>query len=140
MDDVGPGAVSRTEEWLRSNEEWAAPNDDLRAKVIRSACTAQVHANEQTQEKNRSQWILAICICCFAAATWILQDTALGLDDPQASALVAAAEDGWSRPIELHTKILVDSGTGYTYDWGLVQAHLTWRAMVYQKLMRVLCE
>ncbi|MDB5391223.1 MAG: hypothetical protein JWM11_6869 [Planctomycetaceae bacterium] len=136
-----PGAVSRTEEWLRSHEEWAAPNDDLRAKVIRSACSAQVQATEQAQEKNRSQWILAVCILFCGAATWILQDSALGLQDPQASALMAAADDGWRRPIELHTNMLCKSGiSGFTYDWSLVQAHVTWRTMLYQRFARAFCE
>lgn len=141
MDKPGAGAVSRTEEWLRSHEEWAAPNDDLRAKVIRSACTAQVQANEQAQGKNRSQWILVLCILFCGTATWILQDSALGLQDPQASALMAAADDGWRRPVELHTQILSNSGVaGFTYDWSLVQAHITWRTMLYQRLIRAFCE
>jgi hypothetical protein len=141
MDNPEPGAVSRTEAWLRSHEEWATPNDDLRSKVIRSACSAQAQANEQAQEKHRSQWILAVCICMCAAVTWVLQDSAMGLNDPQASALMAAADDGWMRPIEVHAKILRDSGSsGFTYDWSLVQAHITWRAMLYQRLARVFCE
>ena len=144
MADSAPRSVSRTEDWLRTHEEWSAPNDDLRARIIRNACTAQVqaqvHANEQLQEKTRSQWILVICIMACAAVTWILQDTALGLDDPQASALIAASDDGWTRPIEVQAKILTESGTGYTYDWALVQAHITWRTMVYQRFVRLLCE
>jgi hypothetical protein len=141
MADPGRGDVSRTEAWLRSHEEWSAPNDDLRAKVIRSACSAQAQANEQAQEKNRSQWILALCVVFCGAATWILQDSALGLKDPQASALVAAADDGWTRPIEMHAKILSNSGVaGFTYDWSLVQAHITWRTMLYQRFARVFCE
>jgi hypothetical protein len=144
MGNPGSRAVSRTEDWLRTHEEWAAPNDDLRSKIIHSACTAQVQAqtqaNEQAQDKNRSQWILVICIAACAAVTWILQDSALGLQDPQSSALVAAANDGWMRPIELHTKILVESGTGYTYDWALVQAQVNWRSMICQRFVRLFCD
>lgn len=143
-DHPGPRAFSRTEEWLRTHEEWAAPNDDLRAKVIRRACTAQVQATvqatEQAQEKNRSQWILGACIISCAVLTWVLQDSALGLHDPQASALVAAADDGWLRPVDVHTKILAESGTGFTYDWAVVQAQITWRTLLYQRFMRVLYE
>ena len=134
MDKPGSSAVSRTEEWLRNHEEWSVPDDDLRAKVIRNACSAQVQATGQAQEKSRSQLILVICMLACAAVTWILQDAAMGFQDPQASALIAAADDGWLRPIELHTRILTESGSGYTYDWALVQAHVTWRAMVYQRL------
>jgi hypothetical protein len=140
MGNPEPTAVSRTEAWLRSHEEWAAPNDDLRSKVIRNACTAQVQANEQAQEKYRSQWILLLCICFCATVTWFLQDAALGLNDPQASALMAAADDGWLRPIEMHAKVLHESGSGFSYDWSLTQAHVTWRAMLYQRFARALCQ
>lgn len=134
MANSGSRAVSRTEEWLRTHEEWSVPNDDLRAKVIRNACTAQVQANEQAQEKNRSLWILFTGVMFCAAVIWILHDIDLGLHDPQASALVSVADDDWIRPIELHTKILTDSGTGLTYDWSLVQAHVAWRATICQRL------
>ena len=125
------GAMSRTEEWLRSHEEWPAPNDDLRAKVIRTVSSAQV----QAQEKNRSQIVLIMCVLFCGTVTWILQDVAGGLKDPHASALVAVADDGWTRPIEQHMQYLTDSPPHRGYDWALVQAHLTWRRLVAQRLL-----
>jgi hypothetical protein len=123
-------ALSRTEEWLRSHEEWPIPNDDLRAKIIRTAGSAQVHV----QEKNRSQLVLLMCIAFCGAVTWIMQDIAEGMHNPQSSALLAVADDGWSRPIENHMQYLVTSQPHRGYDWALVQAHITWRRMVSQRL------
>jgi hypothetical protein len=126
--------MSRTEEWLRSNEEWPVPNDDLRAKVIRNASSAQVHAQEKNQEKNRSQMILVMCVVFCGAVTWIMQDVAGGLKDPQSSALLAVADEGWLRPIDQHMNYLTSTMPRATYDWSLVQAHVTWRRMVYERL------
>lgn len=126
--------MSRTEEWLRSHEEWPVPNDDLRAKVMRNASTAQVHA----QEKNRSQLILVLCVAFCGALTWFMQDIAGGIQDPQASALLAVADEGWLRPIDQHVAYITASSPRSTYDWAMVQAHLTWRRMVYERLARVM--
>ena len=126
--------MSRTEEWLRSHEEWPVPNDDLRAKIIRNASTAQLHA----REKNRSQMILVMCIVFCGAVTWIMQDVATAMDDPQSSALLAVADDGWLRPINQHVQYIASSTPRPTYDWTLVQAHQTWRRMVYQRIYRVM--
>ena len=125
-------AMSRTEEWLRSHEEWPVPNDDLRAKIIRTVSSAQV----QAQEKNRSQLVLVMCVVFCGAVTWIMQDIAGGIQDPQASALLAVADDGWSRPIDQHVQYLITSQPQRGYDWALVQAHITWRRMVSQRLAR----
>jgi hypothetical protein len=122
--------MSRTEQWLRSHEEWPMPNDDLRAKVIRNASSAQMHAKEKT----RSQMILIMCVVFCGAITWIMQDVAGGIQDPQSSALLAVADEGWLRPIDQHVTFLRKSSSRSTYDWALVQAHLTWRRMVYQRL------
>jgi hypothetical protein len=130
--------MSRTEEWLRSNEEWPVPNDDLRAKVIRNASSAQVHAQEKNQEKNRSQMILVMCVIFCGAVTWIMQDVAGGLKDPQSSALLAVADEGWLRPIDQHMNYLTTSMPRATYDWSLVQAHVTWRRMVYERIAGVI--
>ncbi len=123
-------AMSRTEEWLRSHEEWPVPNDDLRAKIINSASSAQV----QAQEKNRSQLVLVMCVLFCGAVTWIMQDIAGGVQDPQSSALLAVADDGWVRPIEGHMRYLTTSQPHRGYDWALVQAHITWRRMAFQRL------
>lgn len=124
------GALSRTEEWLRSHEEWPVPNDDLRAKIIRTASSAQI----QAQEKSRSQLVLVMCVVFCGAVTWILQDVAGGLNDPQASALLTVADDGWARPIEQHMQYLSVSPPHRGYDWSLVQAHITWRRLIAQRL------
>lgn len=123
-------AMSRTEEWLRSHEEWPVPNDDLRAKIIRTVSLNQV----QAQEKNRSQVVLVMCVIFCGAITWIMQDIAGGMQDPQASALLAVADDGWARPIDSHVQYLTTSQPHRSYDWALVQAHITWRRMVFQRL------
>ena len=123
-------AMSRTEEWLRSHEEWPVPNDDLRAKIINSASSAQV----QAQEKNRSQLVLVMCVLFCGAVTWVMQDIAGGVQDPQSSALLAVADDGWVRPIEGHMQYLTTSQPHRGYDWALVQAHITWRRMAFQRL------
>jgi hypothetical protein len=122
--------MSRTEEWLRSHEEWPVPNDDLRAKIIRTVSSNQA----QAQEKNRSQIVLVMCVLFCGAVTWIMQDIAGGIQDPQSSALLAVADDGWARPIEGHMRYLTASQPHRTYDWALVQAHITWRRMVFQRL------
>lgn len=124
-------AISRTEEWLRSHEEWPVPNDDLRAKIIRTASSAQVHANE----KNRSQTVLIMCIVFCGAVTWIMQDIAGGLQDPQSSALLAVADDGWARPIDQQVQFLTTTQPHRTYDWALVQAHIAWRQLALQRLV-----
>jgi len=122
--------MSRTEEWLRSHEEWPVPNDDLRAKIIRTVSSNQV----QAQEKNRSQVVLVMCVIFCGAITWIMQDIAGGVQDPQSSALLAVADDGWARPIDSHVRYLTTSQPHRTYDWALVQAHITWRRLVFQRL------
>jgi hypothetical protein len=126
--------LSRTEEWLRSNEEWPVPNDDLRAKVIRTASSAQLHA----KEKSRSQIILVMCVAFCGAVTWIMQDVAGGIQDPQSSALLAVADEGWLRPIDQQVSFLTRSAPRYSYDWALVQAHLTWRRMVCERLTGII--
>lgn len=126
--------LSRTEEWLRSHEEWPVPNDDLRAKVIRNASSAQLHA----KEKNRSQMILIMCVVFCGAVTWFMQDIAGAIEDPQASALVAVADEGWLRPIDQHMIYLTRSTPRATYDWSLVQSHVTWRHLVYQRLAGII--
>ena len=123
-------AMSRTEEWLRSHEEWPVPNDDLRAKIIRTASSAQVQANV----KNRSQTVLVMCVVFCGAVTWIMQDIAGGMQDPQSSALLAVADDGWARPIDQQVQFLTTSQPHRGYDWALVQAHITWRRVVLQRL------
>ena len=128
------GAMSRTEEWLRSHEEWPVPNDDLRTKVIRSASSAQVHA----QEKNRSQTVLVMCVVFCGLVTWIMQDIAGGMQDPQTSTLLAVADDGWTRPIDQHMQYLITTPQYRGYDWSLVQAHITWRRLVHQRLANAL--
>lgn len=125
-------AMSRTEEWLRSHEEWPVPNDDLRAKIIRTASSAQV----QAQEKNRSQLVLVMCVIFCGAITWVMQDIAGGIQDPQASALLAVADDGWVRPIHSQVQYLTASQPHRSYDWALVQAHVTWRRLALQRLTR----
>jgi hypothetical protein len=127
-------AMSRTEEWLRSHEEWPVPNDDLRAKIINTASTAQVHAQIHAQEKSRSQVVLVMSVIFCGAITWIMQDIAGGMHDPQSSALLAVADDGWARPIDQHMKYLTASQPHRSYDWALVQAHITWRRVVLQRL------
>ena len=123
-------AMSRTEEWLRSHEEWPVPNDSLRARIISTASSAQVHA----QEKNRSQIVLVMCVVFCGAITWIMQDIAGGMQDPQSSALLAVADDGWVRPIDQQVKFLTSSPSHRSYDWALVQAHITWRRLAFQRL------
>ena len=132
MSDPTRRELSRTEAWLRNNEEWPVPNDDLRAKVMRNASTAQVHAKDEV--KNRSQLILVMCVVFCGAVTWILQDVAGGLQDPQSSALVAVADEGWLRPIDQQVSYITVSVPRTGYDWGLVQAHLAWRRIVLQRI------
>ncbi len=126
--------MSRTEEWLRSHEEWPVPNDDLRAKVIRNASSAQLHV----KEKNRSQMILVMCVVFCGAVTWFMQDIAGGMEDPRSSAVLAVADDGWLRPIDQHVTYLASATPRSTYNWSLVQAHQTWRRMVYERINRVM--
>jgi len=126
--------MARTEEWLRSHEEWPVPNDDLRAKIIRTVSSAQVQAQLQAQEKNRSQVVLIMCVIFCGAITWMMQDIAGGVQDPQSSALLAAADDGWSPPIDSHVRYLTTSQPQRTCDWALVQSHITWRRLVFQRL------
>lgn len=130
--------MSRTEEWLRSHEEWPVPNDDLRAKVMRNASTAQFTAQLQAKEKSRSQMVLVMCIVFCGALTWFMQDIASGIDDPHSSALLAVADDGWLRPIDQQVTYFASATPRATYDWTLVQAHQTWRRLVYQRLTRVM--
>lgn len=128
------GSISRTEQWMRRHEEWPIPNDDLRAKVLRTACSAQVQAKEQ----QRSRTILVMCMLFCTLVTWFMQDIARGLEHPQSSVLLAVSDDGWMRPIDLQVQVLLGGNSGHPYDWSLVQAHLTWRRVVYQKLARML--
>ncbi len=126
--------MSRTEEWLRNHEEWPVPNDDLRAKVMRNASTAQIHA----KEKNRSQTILVMCVVFCGAVTWFMQDIASGMEDPQSSAMLVVADDGWLRPIDQQVSFIASGSPRLGYDWTLVQAHQTWRRLVCQRLTRVM--
>ena len=128
------GDLARTEQWLLNHEEWPVPNDDLRAKVIRNASTAQV----QAKEKNRSQTVLMMCIVFCGAITWFMQDIAGGMEDPQSSAMLAVADDGWMRPVDHQVTYVTSSIPRTTYDWALVQAHITWRRLVNQRLNRVM--
>lgn len=134
MADPTRGDLSRTEDWLRNHEEWPVPNDDLRAKVMRNASTAQVQAQVQAKEKNRSQWILVMCVVFCGAVTWIMQDVAGGIDDPQSSALLAVADEGWLRPIDQQVDYITTSVPRTSYDWALVQAHTAWRRLVLHRL------
>lgn len=130
MANPSRNAMSRTEEWLRSHEEWPVPNDDLRSKIINTASSAQVHAHE----KNRSQVVLVMCVLFCGAVTWVMQDIAGGMHDTQSSALLAVADDGWIRPIDQQVKFLTTNQPQRGYDWALVQAHITWRRLVFQRL------
>lgn len=125
-------AMSRTEAWLQSHEEWPVPNDILRAKIIGTVSSAQV----QAQERNRSQVVLVMCVVFCGAITWIMQEIAGGLQDPQSSALLAVADDGWSRPIDQHVQRLLATQPQRGYEWTLVEYHLTWRRLVSQRLTR----
>lgn len=126
--------MSRTEAWLRNHEEWPVPNDDLRAKVMRTASSAQVQAQDEAKEKHRSQWILVMCVLFCGAITWFMQDMAGAIEDPQSSTLLAVAEEGWLRPIDQQVSYIAATAPRTGYDWALVQAHMAWRRLVLHRI------